>query len=71
MLTNLALEGWYLLYPHYMYTAEGSLSGATAPLPEWEHYGSYDSASMCEAAKQAATAEAAKIYEIREIEKGT
>jgi hypothetical protein len=54
----LALVGWYLMLPHFMYLADGSMSGPTAPLPQWDLYGSYDSAAECETARSFAITKA-------------
>ncbi len=43
--------GWYLLLPPFEETAAGRpFLNSSAPLKQWQHLGSYDSARECEAA---------------------
>jgi hypothetical protein len=52
------LVGWYLMLPHFMWLADGSSSGPTSKLSQWELYGSYVTAAECGRVRLSAIAEA-------------
>jgi hypothetical protein len=43
-------DGWYLLRPPISWEATGPFVNSSAPLSQWEHESSHDSAKECEAA---------------------